>query len=108
MSVYTHVTSCSRKRLPFSVWNVLLRFRIAVLLGHSEVDDVNNVGRLCSWPSNQEIVRLDITVDQVSFVDSLNAGKLPGLLDLTWQFQVQSLLTICFATMTTVFIVNRL
>lgn len=61
---------------------MLLRFGITVLLGHSEVDNVNNslagvlLVRVVAELSNQEVVGLDIAVNEVLLVDSLDAGKL--------------------------------
>ena len=39
-------------------------------------DDVNGVGGLGAWHTDQEIVGFDITIDQVLLVDSLYAGDL--------------------------------
>lgn len=61
---------------------MLLRFGIAVLLGHSEVDNVNDslagvlLVRVVAELSNQEVVGFNIAVDEVLLVDSLDAGKL--------------------------------
>jgi hypothetical protein len=46
------------------------------LLGHSEVNDVDYIGGLGVRATDEEVVGLDITVDQVLFVDCLNAGEL--------------------------------
>lgn len=52
----------------------MLAFGVLVAFGQTEVDDVNNVfGALVR--SNQEVVRLDITMNDpflVNFLDSLN------------------------------------
>ena len=42
MSVYTHVASRPTQALAFPVRYVLLRLRIPVLLGHTEVDDMDH------------------------------------------------------------------
>lgn len=63
MGVDTHVTGGSRQRLAFSVRNVLLRLGVTVLLGHTEVNNVDHVGTLGAGPANQKIVRLDVAVD---------------------------------------------
>lgn len=39
MSVDAHIPSSSTQTLPFPVRDMLAGFRIAVLLGHTEVDD---------------------------------------------------------------------
>lgn len=54
---------------------MLLRLWVTVLLGHAEVDDVNNVGGLGSRTADKEVVRLDVTVDQVLLVDGLYARQ---------------------------------
>ena len=50
-----------------------LRFGISVLLGHTEVDDVDHVLALGTWSPNQEVVGLDVSVDQVLLVDCLDS-----------------------------------
>lgn len=72
MSVDTHVTGGTTETLPFPVRNVLLGFGVPVLLGHTEIDDVNHVFALGSRSSNQKVVRFDVSVNQVFLVDSLD------------------------------------
>jgi len=55
---------------------VLFRFRVAVLLGHAKVDDVNDISGFRVGSSYEEVVRLDVSVDQVLFVDCLYSRKL--------------------------------
>lgn len=54
---------------------MLLGLGVTVLLGHTEVDDVDNVRVLAVGTTNEEVVRLDITVDEVLLVDGLYAGQ---------------------------------
>lgn len=75
MGVDTHVTSSARKRLAFAVGNVLLRLGVTVLLGHTEIDHVDDIRSLGVWPADEEVIGLDITVDQVLLVDGLDAGQ---------------------------------
>jgi hypothetical protein len=42
MSIDAHVSRRATQTFPFPVRNVLLGFRIAVLFGHSEVNDMND------------------------------------------------------------------
>ena len=42
MSVDTHIPSGSTQALSFSVWDVLLRLWVAVLLRHTKIDDVDD------------------------------------------------------------------
>lgn len=76
VSIDTHVTSSSRQRLPLTVWNVLLSLGIAVLLGHTEINDMDHVGRLTARTPDEEVVWFDVSVDQVLLMDSLDTGKL--------------------------------
>jgi hypothetical protein len=76
MGVDTHVARRSGKRLTFPVRNVLLRLGIAVLLGHAEVDDVDDVSALGAGAANKEVVGLDVAVDEVLLVDGLDTRQL--------------------------------
>lgn len=55
---------------------MLFRFRITVLLSHTKVNNVDDIGCFRIWSTDQEVVRFDISVDQVLLVDGLNAGEL--------------------------------
>jgi len=70
-----HVTGGSAERLALTVGNVLLRLWVTVLLGHAEVDDVDNVGSFGAGAADEEVVGLDVTVDQVLLVDGLHARQ---------------------------------
>ncbi len=63
MGIDTHVAGGTRERLTFPVGNVLLRLGISVLLGHAEVDNMNDIGALRARSANQEVVGLDVSVD---------------------------------------------
>lgn len=54
---------------------MLLCLWVTVLLGHTEVNDVDNVRDLAVGSANEEVVRLDVAVDQVLLVDCLNARQ---------------------------------
>lgn len=75
MGVDTHITSRAGESLSFTVGNVLFCFGISVLFGHAKVDDVNDIGSFGAWSANEKVVRLDIAVDKVLFVNGLNAEK---------------------------------
>ena len=85
---------------------MLLRLGISVLLGHAKIDDMDNIGRLSIRPSNEKVVWLDITVDEVLLVNCLNSRELKALLVLEEKIKVGGKLTICLATITTVLIEN--
>jgi hypothetical protein len=76
MGVDAHVSGCAGKRFPLPIWNMLFCFGVAVLLGHAEVDDVNNVGSFRVGTAYEEVVWLDVAIDEVLLVDRLNAGEL--------------------------------
>lgn len=52
---------------------MLLRLWVAVLLCHSEINDVYNISSFRSRSANEEVVGLDITIDKVLLVDSLDS-----------------------------------
>ena len=76
MSIDAHVTCCTGQRLAFAIRYVLLCFRISVLLGHTEVDDMNDIGGLAVGATDEEVVRLDVTVYHVLLVDRLDSREL--------------------------------
>lgn len=43
MSVYTHISRSTGQGLALSVWYVLFRFGISVLLRHAKVNNVNDI-----------------------------------------------------------------
>jgi hypothetical protein len=75
MGVDGHVTGGSTERLALPVGNVLLRLWVTVLLGHAEIDDVDNVGSLGAGAADEEVVGLDVAVDEVLLVDGLDARQ---------------------------------
>lgn len=79
MGVDTHVSCSSGQRLAFPVWNVLLRLGIAVLLRHAEVDNVNYISGLGAGSADKEVIRLDVSVDEVLLVDGLYTGQLSNV-----------------------------
>jgi hypothetical protein len=47
---------------------MLFGFWVTVLLGHAKVNHKDEIGCVGSWPSDQKVVRFDISVYQVVFV----------------------------------------
>lgn len=84
---------------------MLLGLRVAVLLGHAEINNMNNIGCFAAGTSNKEVVGFDISVDQVLLMNSLHAGELDMLAAIDLGYIERR--TICLATMTTVLMVNR-
>ena len=74
--VDTHVASSARQGLALAVRDVLLGLGVTVLLGHAEIDDMDDVGGLGRRAADEEVVRLDIAVDQVLLMNCLHARKL--------------------------------
>lgn len=46
---------------------------VPILFGHTEIDHMDNIGGLRSWPPDKKVIRLDIPVDQIFFVNGLNS-----------------------------------
>lgn len=76
MCVDTHISGSSTQTLALTVRNMLLGLGITVLLGHAKVDHVHQIGVFGVGPSNQKVVGLNISVDQVLLVDSLDSEEL--------------------------------
>jgi hypothetical protein len=74
MRVNRCIASCPREVLVLSVGDVEVCLGIAVLLCETKVDDIDLVPALAD--THQEVVGLDITVDEVTRMDVLNAGNL--------------------------------
>lgn len=76
VGINAHVTGSSAERLALAVRYMLFCLGVTVLLGHAKIDNVNQVGVLAVGSSDQEVVGLDITVNQVLFVDCLDTVQL--------------------------------
>lgn len=76
MSIDRHVSRRPAQALSLSVRNMLLRLWVAVLFRHAEVDNPDCVCAFGTASTNEEIVWLDISVNEVLFVDCLNASEL--------------------------------
>ena len=74
MGIDGHVSCCSTQTLSLSVWDMLLCFRVSVLFGHSEIDDMNDIRGFSTGTTNKEVVGFDVSVDQVTVVDGLDSG----------------------------------
>jgi hypothetical protein len=93
VSVYAHVSGSSTQALAFTIRDVLLCLWITVLLGHPEIHDVyhlqpvsdsrtqrketRTIGSLGPWSTHEEVIRFDVTVDQILLVDCLHTRDLP-------------------------------
>lgn len=77
MRVDRHVPRGPAEGFTFAVGNVLFGFGIAVLLGHTEIDDVYRVGAFGAGATDEEVVGFDVAVNEILFVDRLNARQLP-------------------------------
>lgn len=73
MCINAHVTCSAGERFSLSVGNMLLRLRVTVLLSHTEIDHMDDIGVFGSRSPNQEVVWLDISVNKISFMDRLDA-----------------------------------
>lgn len=59
----------------FLVWDVLFGFGVVVLFGYVEIDDVDNIRGFCFWVVDEEVIRFDVLVNEVFFVNGLNMRK---------------------------------
>lgn len=62
--------------LVLTIRDVQMGLGIAVLLGETEIDDIDLVSTLAN--AHQEVIGLDITMDEVTRVDVLDTGDLRG------------------------------
>lgn len=69
MCVNAHVACCPSQTLVLPVGDVFFGLGVYVLFGQTKVDDVDGVLPLASWPSNQEVLWLHISVYQTLGVD---------------------------------------
>mmetsp|Transcript_30923 Transcript_30923/g.95494 ORF Transcript_30923/g.95494 Transcript_30923/m.95494 type:complete len:332 (-) Transcript_30923:16-1011(-) len=72
MSADAAVARGTRKILALLVWDVLVSLRVAVLLRQAEINDVHMVALLAG--AHQEVVRLDVTVQEVLGMHKLDAA----------------------------------
>lgn len=76
MGVNTHVARSTGKTLALTVGDMLLGLWIAVELSHTKVNDEDLVGHIRAGFADQKVIGLDVTVDEILFVDSLDASQL--------------------------------
>jgi hypothetical protein len=70
MGVNRSITGSTGQVLVLSVWDVEMGLGVTVLLGQTEIDNVDLVTTLSD--AHEEVVRLDITVDEGLGVDVLD------------------------------------
>lgn len=70
--VNAHVACRPSQTLVLPVRDVFFGLRVYVLFGQTKVDDVDGVLPLASWPPNQEVFWLHISVYQTLGVDILH------------------------------------
>src|SRR4051812_35821697 len=71
MGIDRHVPCCTRQTLSLSVWDMLLGLRISVLLGHTKVNYMDDISRFRARSTDQKVVWLDISINQVFLMDRL-------------------------------------
>ena len=69
MGVNAHVARRAGKALVFAERYVLLRRWIDVLFGKTKVDHVYNVLLPIGVPTDEKVLRLDVTIDELFRVD---------------------------------------
>lgn len=53
---------------------MLLGFRVSIEFGHAEIDHIDGAGRVAG--ADEKVIWLNITVDQVAFMDALDTCNL--------------------------------
>lgn len=76
--VNAHVACRPGETLVLPVGDVFFGLGVDVLFGQTKVDDVDGVLPLASWPPNQEVFWLHISVYQTLSVDVLHPRYLRG------------------------------
>ena len=105
VSIDGRVTSSAGQVLVLPVGDVQVGLWVPVLLGEAEIDHIDLVATLSN--PHQEIVRLDVTVDEVAGVDVLDtrylqkndqhwgvAGRWVGLLHTSWSASSRTVLRV--------------
>ena len=72
MCVDTHISGRPRQALVLPVWNVFVSIGIDVLFGQAEVHDVYDFVLFGGCAANQEVLRFDVSIDQMLGVDVLH------------------------------------
>ena len=62
VSIDTGITCSTSQVFVLTVWNMEMGFGVTVLLGQTEIDDIDLVASLSD--THEEVVRLDVTVDE--------------------------------------------
>lgn len=97
VSVNTCISRCACQVLTLSEWDVLT-VRVLVALGETEIND-EDVIFVCVIAANQEVIRLDISMNYtffMHFLDALNLYYIDGywiwisLLPFGWRCRVRS------------------
>lgn len=71
MSVDGSITGSSSQVLVLTVWDMEVSLRVAILLGQTEINDIDLVTTLAD--AHEEVIRLDITVDEGLRMDVLDS-----------------------------------
>lgn len=80
MGIDAHVSCCTRKTLAFSIRDVLLCLWIPILLCHAKINHKHLVGNIRIRSTDKKVVWLDISVDEITFMDTLNSADLSHVL----------------------------
>lgn len=89
MGVDAHVPSGTGERFSLAIGDVLLGLGVAVLLGHAEIDNMDDIRGLGLGAADQEVIRFDITVNEVLLMDGLNPRQLHNMLVFQTLSQVE-------------------
>lgn len=76
MRVDAHVPCGAAEALALAVGDVLFRLWITVLFRHAEVNDMDKVRVFRARAADEKVVRLDVSVDEVTVLDRLHTRNL--------------------------------
>lgn len=76
MCIDGHISSSASQALMLPVWNVFFGLGVDVFFGQAKVNDVDDVFLLVPLPSDEKVLRFDISIDEVFRVHILHSRNL--------------------------------
>lgn len=76
MCIDGHISSSASQALMLPVWNVFFGLGVDVFFGQAKVNDVDDVFLLVPLPSDEKVLRFDISIDEVFRVHVLHSRNL--------------------------------
>lgn len=76
MCIDGHISSSASQALMLPVWNVFFGLGVDVFFGQAKVNDVDDVFLFIPLPSDEKVLRFDISIDEVFRVHVLHSRNL--------------------------------